>query len=442
MFARQQEKQDLLDNLIIPDSELNNQTLSDQPLLLKLIDEPRAVLSYDDQRKKDLTEGIKALKKRLELKTVRVKEDLTGQWEKRHRMVLAFLYYQQKNPDNKLTKAATTVAATFGRGEYVARRLREWAIEWQKSRTIARGEQGIYRRMSMWYEDESLLLFMRRFIALSGDKHTSQTLAIAVGEFLYSDEHTERVAADLKLATMEAGEEDGGRPQLYQRMTIRARSARKWLPRLGFRYKDIKKGVYMDGHERPDVVAYRNSFTAKLAELEPLIVQYDENGTIIPKTTLPENTKQLVFCTHDKSTFSANDSRPQAWHDQSQNHLRKKSKGRGIMLSDCLFANGRVHIADSIPDSEMIARNLDLSRRYATEYFEFGKNNEGYWTGEHLVKQITTVVIPMVELLYSIDQYCGLFLFDNAASHACYAEDALRASEMNKESGGKHPKNM
>lgn len=51
--------------------------------------------------------------------------------------------------------------------------------------------------MSMWYEDESLLLYIRRFIALSSDKLTSQTLPIAVGEFLYSDEHAERVAAAL-----------------------------------------------------------------------------------------------------------------------------------------------------------------------------------------------------------------------------------------------------
>lgn len=52
----------------------------------------------------------------------------------------------------------------------------------------------------------------------------------------------------------------------------------------------------------------KNQFVARLAQLEPLIVQYNEYGSIIEKPPLLSNTKQLVLCTHDESTLSANDS--------------------------------------------------------------------------------------------------------------------------------------
>lgn len=115
MFARQQEKRDLLECSTIPDPHQNEKSGSNSIQLLKFTDEPRAVLSHREQLKEDINCGITALKRILELKSVRVKENLTGQWEKQHRIVLAFLYYQQKNPKEKLSKIATTVAATFGR---------------------------------------------------------------------------------------------------------------------------------------------------------------------------------------------------------------------------------------------------------------------------------------------------------------------------------------
>ena len=39
---------------------------------------------------------------------------------------------------------------------------------------------------------------------------------------------------------------------------ISLRTARRWLIKLGWRHTVVRKGVYMDGHERADVVRYRN----------------------------------------------------------------------------------------------------------------------------------------------------------------------------------------
>ncbi|RPA96067.1 hypothetical protein L873DRAFT_1695836 [Choiromyces venosus 120613-1] len=58
-------------------------------------------------------------------------------------------------------------------------------------------------------------------------------------------------------------------------------------------------------------------------------------------------------------------------------------------------------------------------------YFEYGKNNNRYWMGEHMVEHIINVVILMFELCYPDGNIQGLFFFDNEVSHSCYAEDAL-----------------
>ena len=38
---------------------------------------------------------------------------------------------------------------------------------------------------------------------------------------------------------------------------IRARTARRWMKKMGFSYDEVKKGVYVDGHEREDVIRYK-----------------------------------------------------------------------------------------------------------------------------------------------------------------------------------------
>lgn len=61
---------------------------------------------------------------------------------------------------------------------------------------------------------------------------------------------------------------------------IRARTARRWLAKMGFSYTGIKKGVYIDGHEREDVVDYRNKvFLPKWEKYFSQMVTFAEDGT-------------------------------------------------------------------------------------------------------------------------------------------------------------------
>lgn len=60
---------------------------------------------------------------------------------------------------------------------------------------------------------------------------------------------------------------------------IRIRIARNWVRRLRLEFEQVKKGVYQDEHERPDVVNYRQkSFVPQYLNLLKLAIQVDDEG--------------------------------------------------------------------------------------------------------------------------------------------------------------------
>lgn len=64
---------------------------------------------------------------------------------------------------------------------------------------------------------------------------------------------------------------------------IRLRTARRWLCKLGYEYKNVCKDVFVDRHERSDVMEDRKKFLKKMKELKLYMVEFEENGIIKPK---------------------------------------------------------------------------------------------------------------------------------------------------------------
>ena len=93
------------------------------------------------------------------------------------------------------------------------------------------------------------------------------------------------------------------RIQLKVGQGISLSTARRWLHGEGFRYISHKKGLYFDGHDHPDVLAYRqNDFLPKMKSLEPVLVRYivGDVEEEIPPSNFVE--RLLVLCSHDKSS--------------------------------------------------------------------------------------------------------------------------------------------
>ncbi|CAB4433982.1 unnamed protein product [Rhizophagus irregularis] len=57
------------------------------------------------------------------------------------------------------------------------------------------------------------------------------------------------------------------------------------------------------------------------------------------------------------------------------------------------------------------------------------KNQEGYWTMNHLLEQVKSKAIPIFEALFPT--YIAVFAFDNSSNYAAFLPDALIVSKMN-----------
>ena len=88
-------------------------------------------------------------------------------------------------------------------------------------------------------------------------------------------------------------------------------TAQRWLRKIGWRYGRKRNGMYIDGHEREDVVKYRKAFVTRWAEYEKRMTLHDNNGNTvsIPNGFAVEQVGRFRFIllTHDESTFFADD---------------------------------------------------------------------------------------------------------------------------------------
>ena len=91
---------------------------------------------------------------------------------------------------------------------------------------------------------------LRVLIDFVRDYSTAYGLAKVVGEHLRSEKAKEIVREALEFDDSNPGE----KRKRDKAAGIRARTARNWLKQLDFDWKEVRKGVYIDGHERPDVI--------------------------------------------------------------------------------------------------------------------------------------------------------------------------------------------
>ena len=94
------------------------------------------------------------------------------------------------------------------------------------------------------------------------------------------------------------------------------RTARRWLIKLGWRMTRIRKGVYLDGHEREDVVKYRNEeFLPRMKQYEARMTRYVLDGNTLKaiEPTLEPGQKKIIALFQDESSFHANEFKSSTW---------------------------------------------------------------------------------------------------------------------------------
>ena len=225
---------------------------------------------------------------------------------------------------------------------------------------------------------------------------------------------------------------------------ISVETARKWLHHLDFHVLDQKKGVYIDGHERDDVVDYRKKFLRKMTAIGFLNkdnAPTSEAASCLPidlHCPPPEQLKKTIVIFHDESIFNSNEDQSVQWGTHDMVTIKPKGKGSGIMVSDFITEEGYLRLTEE----EVIrarAKHGDKFWREARELLEYGESKDGYWTSERFLKQMDEAV-KIADIKYPRSEgYRVNWLFDHSSCHNAYSEDALNATHMNAKPGGKQP---
>jgi len=208
-------------------------------------------------------------------------------------------------------------------------------------------------------------------------------------------------------------------PEVRQRLgikkTVSLATARRWMKTMGYRWTKKPSGQYVDGHERDDVVYYRqNVFLPAWAELDRRTRKWTTDNTEIINDALA-NGRTVVIWFHDESTFYANDRRIVRWVHKSEKAVpRAKGEGASLMVADFISADyGWL----TSPDKTKYTRVL----------FKAGKARDGYFTNDDIISHATSAM-DLLDKHYPEEEH--VLVFDNATTHLKREDDALSAQKM------------
>lgn len=242
--------------------------------------------------------------------------------------------------------ASVHVAALNGRGTYTARRLRQWARAFIKDRTLPTNLYGTWSSSLLRHDGlaNEIALHLQSVGKYAGPRH--------IHAFVNSDDTQSKFKLD---------------------RTISYRTACRWMHELGYRFKRTPRGQYADGHERADVVAYRdNVYLPVMREARDAQRVFDRDGELESE---PVGRKPVVLWFHDETHFCANDRRQIRWvHRDEKAVPYAKTEGATLMIADFVSADYgwlRGHNGES-----------------AMVKFRAGKNREGYFTSADVLQQV------------------------------------------------------
>ena len=227
---------------------------------------------------------------------------------------------------------------------------------------------------------------------------------------------------------------------------VSVETARKWLHELGFEILQRSKGVFIDGHERPDVVQSRVQFLRTMTEcgfLRPDNAPTEEAVQALP-ADVPHMSKEegekCIVWFHDESAYNTTEDTSTLWGEKGKLPIKPKGRGSSIMVSEFIEEkDGYLALSDEQYDFEVANTDEDVNKS-ACATLEIGEQREGYWNNDRFMEQMAKAV-KIAEVKYPSSQgYHHIWCLDHSCGHTAFAEDALIASKVSKGPGGKQPK--
>ncbi|RXW24341.1 hypothetical protein EST38_g1508 [Candolleomyces aberdarensis] len=294
-----------------------------------------------------------------------------------------------------------------GSAVHLSRRIRALAQHYQIYEELPTEKRGGYRSRSSLLRDEAVRAAARGWL-------TAQKIG-TVSPKMFREGINKEIIPGLGIVL---------------KAPLSTKTATRWLVKLGWIKVTRRKGVYMDGHEREDVVQYRKeSYLPKMRAFQERMAKYvpvaggKELRRVEP--TLNEGEREIIAVFQDETCFHANEYQSTAWVQPGQQILQKKGRGRLIHDSDFICeSTGRLVVYNSDGSIKREARKLIYP----------GANGQAWWNKDQLIEQVKDDAIPVFEEANPGKQ--ALFIFDQSSAHAALPDDALKAFEMNKSNGG------
>lgn len=218
-------------------------------------------------------------------------------------------------------EASLIVAKSQGHGINHARNLRTWIHRFLSRGVLPFHRYGKFR--SSMLEDEDFAQAIQ--LHLQGIAKDGYIRAQDIVNFLAQPEMQQKL------------EEASAKKKV-----ICLQTAQRWLHNMGWRYGRLRNGMYIDGHERQDIVGYREAFIARWKGYEQGMRSFNIDGE--PERFSPQGFPvppgqrlKLILVKHDESIFYENDRQKNCWtHTSKRGAPQRKGEAVSLMVSDFL----------------------------------------------------------------------------------------------------------
>lgn len=317
-----------------------------QPLKRRKLEVPVLVQREKKQKEREriLREAFADLNKVNKSTKTKFVGGANGLQARRARAMASHLQLVTKN-DRTFTVAADIAAESHGFArKWGGRQLRGWTRQWISDRELPKSIRGSHTKVRSLLDDPVIAAELRAYLrsnkwAMNPEKLTQFTenklIPSAADEYLRHIVHNEMPKGLRKYMEIELF------PRIHLKVGrgISLSTALCWMLKEGFWYISHKKGLYFDGHDRPDVVAYRQDhFLPTMQKHEAQLIRYAVGDVGTEVDIKPSNyvERHLVMVPQDEMTAQANDSQEKSWVLGEEHRLRKKGPGRGLHKSDVI----------------------------------------------------------------------------------------------------------
>jgi len=248
-----------------------------------------------------------------------------------------------KQGRGKMESSLSVAKMLFNKGPYMATCIREWADEYLDVGDLLHHQQGAHSKVPSLFDNSEFSALCKDWLVGSKPELRSP---LALKKFV----------------------EGTVLPQLaVEKKSFSETSAKVYLKNWGYMFKQYKKGVYMDGHERLDVVSYREEWVSRMQEHEKRMAFYEgEQNEITRMPVLAPGEKQIVMVAHDECAMHAHDAKGTLWMTEHEQLLGKKGDGKAFMVSGFIC-----------PCHGFVDR----------------KQADGYWTNVHMGNQLERAIL-------------------------------------------------